>query len=485
MLRFIISYRRPLTLTPTAINLEELRDAENALYDISRQSSDPTDSQVWFPLYAFGRYMHSVSADLWEELLDKHVANTSVHLDANDTVVLVQSSRLLTALDKLFKAYAAKPERLLEGIAWVFMQMFLWTMGDIRRLKFGDVTPQLAPHVCAVFVESRVGMRAAALSVRNRFNSSVRAEFNSFVRGLVKTLRSSLKNLPWIDKGALRKPQHKLSNLTVDMFPTEEFFTADGLAELYADFAAVAHKSEKLSFIEYFTLYSDTLRRYLGSKRYEDVYRRRLTDVASQLTEYLYWPNLLRVSMAALQPPLHSLDGTYSMNFGGLGSYLMRELSRSFDMAGAFADTQGSATGSWGPNKTSDYKGKVECYHENFETGDKESSVAGANASNELPVELFSDLPALEAAFSAYTQALAETGDDVDVVQLPYLESYSGHQIFFLTYCHVMCGRSRHNAGRCNLPLRNFLPFAKAFRCPVGSAMNPAKKCSFFENSLT
>ncbi|KAH9376363.1 hypothetical protein HPB48_001750 [Haemaphysalis longicornis] len=259
-------------------------------------------------------------------------------------------------------------------------------------------------------------------------------------------------------------------------FPPKSVFTADGVAKLYADFGAAAHKSDKLSFIEYFTLYSETLRRYLGSERYEDVYRRRLTHVASQLTEYLYWPNLLPVSMAALQPPLHSMDGTYSMNFGGLGSYVMRELSRSFDTAGALADTQGSASAWWGPNKTSDYKGKLECYRPNSETGGKESGVAGANASNERPVELFSDLPALEAAFSAYTQALAETGEDVDVVQLSYLESYTGHQIFFLTYCHVMCGRSRHNAGRCNLPLRNFLPFAEAFHCPVGLGDEPAEE---------
>ncbi|KAH9376364.1 hypothetical protein HPB48_001751 [Haemaphysalis longicornis] len=104
--------------------------------------------------------MHSVSAELWEELLDKHVANTSVHLDAHDTVVMVQSSRLLTALDKLFAAYAAKPERLLEGIAWVFMQMFLWTTGDIHWMRFGLADDE----VCLRYV-GRVASRDACRSL--------------------------------------------------------------------------------------------------------------------------------------------------------------------------------------------------------------------------------------------------------------------------------------------------------------------------------
>lgn len=33
---------------------------------------------------------------------------------------------------------------------------------------------------------------------------------------------------------------------------------------------------------------------------------------------------------------------------------------------------------------------------------------------------------------------------------------------------------------RCNVPLMNSVHFSKAFSCPLASAMNPTKKCTFW-----
>ncbi|KAH6930083.1 hypothetical protein HPB50_009001 [Hyalomma asiaticum] len=68
--------------------------------------------------------------------------------------------------------------------------------------------------------------------------------------------------------------------------------------------------------------------------------------------------------------------------------------------------------------------------------------------------------------------------------RLKGMEQYSGEQVFLLTMCHSLCeedGRGSNWAPACNAAVRESEPFAKAFGCKPGSAMNPKDKCSFMQ----
>ncbi|XP_077532966.1 endothelin-converting enzyme 2-like isoform X2 [Haemaphysalis longicornis] len=483
---YVAAHLRALNASPAGANLQELKETESAIYAVSHLvDMAPVHTQVWFPLNAINAYMPSMGGDLWHELIAKHVASSGLRIDVNNTVVIAQSSWLLTALNELFQRFASRPEKLLEGIAWIFVQMFLWAVSGQPQLRFHPAIKDAKQHACLQLVESRLGVRAAAAYLRYHFSDSARAEYTNFIHELAQTLQSSLSKLSWTDDKRLGEAQLKLSNVTVDMFPPDEFFNTGALQTLYGSFEEEAKKLGKLAaFIDYFLLYSETLRSYLGSDLYESVYRRRLTDAQRPLTEYVYFLNSLQVSMLALQAPLYSRDGTFAMNFGGLGSYLTRELSRTFDTAGTTVDSQGHAFSWWGPTKSSEYQTKLNCRLDNAEPSPRSRRRLDGGGAPHEPIGMFPHVTGLEAAFRAYRQAIEK---DVlymsDVVYLPYLEHLTDNQIFFITYCHVMCvpNGTVHADRRCNLPLRNFKPFAEAFDCPMGSPMNPEQKCSFFE----
>ncbi|KAL1471791.1 hypothetical protein MTO96_039724, partial [Rhipicephalus appendiculatus] len=87
-----------------------------------------------------------------------------------------------------------------------------------------------------------------------------------------------------------------------------------------------------------------------------------------------------------------------------------------------------------------------------------------------IRIELFPHMPALEIAYRAFKSAVASRPEGkVGEMHLPNLEDYTEEQVFFLTYCHGMGAPTgdRRAARRCNVPLRNFRPFAKAFGCPA------------------
>ncbi|KAH7941316.1 hypothetical protein HPB49_012173 [Dermacentor silvarum] len=57
-------------------------------------------------------------------------------------------------------------------------------------------------------------------------------------------------------------------------------------------------------------------------------------------------------------------------------------------------------------------------------------------------------------------------------------------KVFFITACLPSCAVTPADnlyGGDCNKAVMNFAPFAEAFGCPVGSNMNPATKCTFYD----
>src|SRR6218665_3741661 len=100
-----------------------------------------------------------------------------------------------------------------------------------------------------------------------------------------------------------------------------------------------------------------------------------------------------------------------------------------------------------------------------------------------------SDLSGLNAAVRPYTHKPSKSG--LPLLRLPDLPDMSTEQLFFLSFAQKWC-RSRMRAQvrlrisksvhspekyRVNGALSNIAAFGRAFNCPVGSPMNPTKRC--------
>ncbi|XP_077483615.1 neprilysin-11-like [Amblyomma americanum] len=172
----------------------------------------------------------------------------------------------------------------------------------------------------------------------------------------------------------------------------------------------------------------------------------------------LYNPALraIQVSTAALDTPFYYRSGTAAMLFGGLGFLFARGMFQGLDVVTQITDS----TAGHSPLAKTRLADAASCPDPNVDKG-----------------ALFPYLPALEVAHAAYLEV--SNGKDE---RLRGMEQYSEEQVFFLTMCHTLCeedGRGSTWSPACNAVARNFAPFARAFKCGGGSAMHPAKKCSF------
>jgi neprilysin len=102
--------------------------------------------------------------------------------------------------------------------------------------------------------------------------------------------------------------------------------------------------------------------------------------------------------------------------------------------------------------------------------------------------ENIADNGGLKQSFRAYKKWVAVHGEEQD---LPGL-NLTHDQLFFLNYAQIWCGSMRpedaltkirssvHSPGIIRVigPLSNSKDFAEAYKCPIGSRMNPTSKCS-------
>ncbi|XP_037576798.2 endothelin-converting enzyme 1-like [Dermacentor silvarum] len=175
--------------------------------------------------------------------------------------------------------------------------------------------------------------------------------------------------------------------------------------------------------------------------------------------DYEQMLNRLSLSLGALAPPLFCKDGTNAMLYGGLLYFYARMLITAIDSAGVKFNAQGEFVSSWLSDSTKDtYEQRaLHCLPGN--------------------TSIFPEVPAMEVAYAAFKRH-----HQANNIRLS--EELTEEKVFFITACLATCAMTPADnlyGGDCNKAVMNFAPFAEAFSCPVGSKMNPASKCTFYD----
>ncbi|XP_077546780.1 uncharacterized protein LOC144159270 [Haemaphysalis longicornis] len=160
------------------------------------------------------------------------------------------------------------------------------------------------------------------------------------------------------------------------------------------------------------------------------------------------------LAVGAIMPPLFYISATKSINYGGLGSLFAALVMDSLNVSSVEPNAAG-----WTVTRRD--VGRPPCH----------ASVSGS----------YSYVAAVEVVHKAYKDSLSRDGQSEDV-RVYSLGDLTGEQVFFMSLCSSTCQLSNDlkTSEACNRALRNFEPFAAAFKCPKGSAMNTDAKCSFF-----
>ncbi|XP_073820212.1 neprilysin-21-like [Musca autumnalis] len=207
---------------------------------------------------------------------------------------------------------------------------------------------------------------------------------------------------------------------------------------------------------------------------------------------YINVENSIKVPVAILQPGYGwSASFPNAFNFGVLGALLSHEMIHGFDDEGSKFDAQGNSHKWWDVNSNKQFKKRCECLRPQY----KNFTFAGQHLPD-MPNqdENIADNAGVRLAYNAYLNWYDNNRREVvDVESFPGMD-FNYRQLFFTSYAYLWCSDSYsklrstimtddiHFPDKFRVigPLSNFAEFSKEFNCPVGSKMNPSKKCEIY-----
>jgi len=208
---------------------------------------------------------------------------------------------------------------------------------------------------------------------------------------------------------------------------------------------------------------------------------------------YYSLQNSISFPAGILQPPFFYERCPMYLNFGGIGMVIGHEISHGFDNSGRQFDKDGSLKLWWTNETLENFNNKKQCFIDQYSQYKLPQLVAiGAPVVNVDGVltqgENIADNGGSRQMSKGYHDFVDENGKEP---LLPGLTEYSQEQLMYISYGNIWCNNMRdgyaqtylltsaHSPGmfRVNGVVSNNMDFAKAFNCPIGSPMNPEKKC--------
>jgi membrane metallo-endopeptidase-like protein 1 len=305
---------------------------------------------------------------------------------------------------------------------------------------------------------------------------------------MIENIRSSftelLEEVPWMDDATKRVAREKADAIE-ERIGYPDYIMNDTALNL--DYEGVRIDPTKY-FENALANQNAAARRNLKNLR-QPVDKARWT-ASPAIVNAFYSPSKNQITFPAgiLQPPFYHSNNLKYLQFSGIAIAVAHEITHGFDDEGRLYNKDGNLKQWWPDSVIARFKEKAQCIidqYNNYTVAEVGLNLNGRQTQGEN----IADNGGLKQAFRAYQRWIERT-KTVEPL-LPGLP-LSHEQFFFLNFAQIWCGTNRpesylqlvlsgrHSPGRFRVigPLSNSIDFAKAYNCPLGSNMNPVKKCS-------
>ncbi|XP_004523569.1 neprilysin-4 isoform X1 [Ceratitis capitata] len=340
--------------------------------------------------------------------------------------------------------------------------------------------------VCIAQVNTNMGMALGSMFVRKYFDENSKRDTLKMTHELQQAFREILKSTDWLDLSTKHLAEIKVNAMSLKIGYPDFILNPKELNEKYAGIQIHPEK-----------YFENTLHVLLHTAKTEqnkiqETVNKTAWQTAPAIVNAYYSRNKNQIMFPAgiLQPPFYHRHFPRSLNFGGIGVVIGHELTHGFDDKGRLFDRNGSIHKWWTDSSIKGFDERARCIiaqYSNYTVGEVGISLNGESTQGEN----IADNGGLRQAFHAYKSWLRNNPQAAADERLPGIEM-TGEQLFFLNFGQVWCGAMRpeavrnklntaiHSPGRFRVigTLSNSRDFAREFKCPEGSPMNPVHKCS-------
>ncbi|XP_046473298.1 neprilysin-4 isoform X1 [Neodiprion pinetum] len=351
-------------------------------------------------------------------------------------------------------------------------------------ILFGREQAPLRWKNCVAQVNSNMGMAVGSMFVRKYFDENSKNDTLLMTQEIQQSFRELLKKTSWIDDDTKQLAGEKVDDMLLRIGYPDFILEQHLLNERYKDVVISSDKyfENTLNILQHLTRVEQDR---LGSP-----VNKTLWNTAPAVVNAYYSRNKNQIMFPAgiLQPPFYHRYFPRSLNYGGIGVVIGHEITHGFDDKGRLFDKDGNLHRWWKDPAIEGFHQRAQCLidqYSHYTVTEVGMQIDGVNTQGEN----IADNGGIKQAFRAYQRWLNANGEVNET--LPGI-SATGKQLFFLNFAQVWCGSMRPEATRNKLKtavhspgkfrvigtLSNSEDFAKVYGCPVGTPMNPFKKCS-------
>ncbi|XP_043510224.1 endothelin-converting enzyme 2-like isoform X1 [Frieseomelitta varia] len=426
----------------------------------------------------------------WVRKVEKIFSEAGVELD-DDVEVTVMFPKYIEELHTLL---AKTPERtLVNYVHWSFVNKVLLAgpseLSDLTKPWNGRWPFDSREEACLTAVQ--LTKVAGYEYVRRYFSEDIARAGRDMIDDIQKEVEHQIKLSTWMDKDTRHFVLDKLVHMK-NWIGYPDWYRNATLAKRFFQGLTIG-----TSFYENFLSYI----RYTRWKNLRTI----LHDESSRVEEMMdplelnafFMPteNSIAITAVDFQSPFFAHNRPWYVNFGIIGYIMGHEVNHGFDDFGHLYDKDGNQM-EWLTAMAQAYDKRAKCFVDQYNGYSiiKGENYTIENYGNQTSGENIADTMGLQTVFRAYKrrERVCKKEDPV----LPGLERFSNDQLFFLSSANLWCESMPdkdilksiakydvHSTARLRVigSMSNSEDFAKAFKCPAGSPMNPENKCNIWE----
>ncbi|OXU31078.1 hypothetical protein TSAR_014235 [Trichomalopsis sarcophagae] len=327
----------------------------------------------------------------------------------------------------------------------------------------------------------------STLYVRKYFNNSTKQAIKPVLKTIVDEFKLLVNESSWMDSSSLKTAIKKIELMKqIIGYPNQ--LLNDSTLDHYTrslEMNSSTHLQNILNLNRFHFEYSvENL-----MKPSNEMFWTVVSPATTINAYYINIDNAFTILAGLLQPPIFNYNWPYNARFGSIGMILAHEIMHAYDSSNVRFDETGSYRLWFTKPVQKQYENRVQCLidqYGNYTDKILNLEVDGILTRNENQ----GDNVGIKVSYNAYK---AWTKHIQNERKLPGLK-YTPEQIFWISSVNFLCGKHKESYRmqallteshtlsnfRVQGALSNMPEFATAFNCPVGSTMNPVKRCQFW-----
>ncbi|KAK2705540.1 neprilysin-2-like [Artemia franciscana] len=420
--------------------------------------------------------------------------------------VLTEDERIIVDVPNFFKQLVVlleqTPARTLANYhLWRATAATVSYMPETARslqLKYSTVltgTTERRPRweECTEGASSSLANAMGSLYVRKFFQEDAKAAAVEMVNDIKETFFEILDTIDWMDEETRLRAKKKAETITTHIAYPEELMQNQKLIDLYKglELSSDEYLDNALNLTRFGTNYAfGKLREPVNKTDWISHGRPAIVNAFYSSIE-----NSIQFPAGILQGAFFGKNRPTYLNYGAIGWVIGHEITHGFDDQGRTFGPDGNLQDWWEPSTKDNYLERAQCMiqqYGNFSFPELNMNVNGKNTQGEN----IADNGGIKEAYRAYErwsrrQNPDSNGWDIEK-SLPGFSKYNTKQLFWIGAANVWCSKSRPESLKLRIltgahspapfrvrgPFANLPEFSNDFNCPLGSPMNPEKKCA-------